>query len=88
MVCLAVARATPKRKRDKMFTIRRFALALITLPIALVVYAVGYVGLGLVANSYFSYGLLIQNFWAVGFGWLVAVTLSKQVFDLIEKLSK
>lgn len=68
-----------------MFTLRRFALAVISTPIALAVYA----GIYLVLagwGQYASYGLLIQNFWAVGFGWVVAVTFSKQIFTAIEKL--
>lgn len=70
-----------------MFTLRRFALALISLPIALAVYAGIYFGLFVVSGEYGSFGLLIQNFWAVGFGWVVAVTFSKQLFDTLERLS-
>lgn len=74
-------------RKDKMFTLRRFALAVISLPIALAVYAGIYFGLFLVSGGFASYGLMIQNFWAVGFGWVVAVTFSKQIFDLVERLS-
>jgi len=74
------------KRKEKMFTLRRFALAVISLPIALAVYAGIYFGLFLVSGGFASYGLLIQNFWAVGFGWVVAVTFSKQILDLVGKL--
>jgi len=69
-----------------MFTLRRFALAIISLPIALAIYAVVYFGMALAVSEFASLGMLINNFWAVGFGWVVAVTFSKQILDLIEKL--
>lgn len=66
------------------YTLRRLGLAVITLPIALAGYSAIYfvlAGLG----QYASIGLLISNLWAVGFGWIVAVTFSKQIFDLVER---
>lgn len=69
-----------------MYTLRRFALAVITLPIAIAIYAVAYMTLGLLVNDYMSLGLLVQNFWAVGFGWVVAVTFAKQILDAVERL--
>ena len=71
-----------------MFTLRRFALALISLPIALVAYGAVYFGLALVANSYASLGLFVSNLYAVGFGWIVAVTFAKQLLDLVNKLGE
>ena len=71
-----------------MFTLRRFGLALISLPIALAGYAGIYFAMFALSNDFASYGLLIQNFWAVGFGWVVAVTFSKQIFDLVGKLGE
>jgi hypothetical protein len=71
-----------------MFTLRRFAGAVITMPIVFGIYAVIYFGLGLVANSYMSIGLFTQNLYAVGFGWVIAVTFAKQFFNLIEKLGE
>lgn len=71
-----------------MFTLRRFVGAVVTMPIVFGLYAVIYFGLGLVANSYASIGLFTQNLYAVGFGWVVAVTFAKQFFNLIEKLGE
>lgn len=71
-----------------MFTLRRFALALISLPIALAGYASIYFVMFAVSNEFASIGLLLNNFWAVGFGWIVAVTFSKQIFDLVGKLGE
>lgn len=69
-----------------MFTLRRFIFAVITLPFVAVVYGFAYFGLALVANSYASLGLFLGNLWALGFAWVVAVTFSKQLFNLIEKI--
>jgi hypothetical protein len=69
------------------YTIRRFALAVITLPIALVAYAVVYFGLALFAD-YASIGLFVNNLFAVGFGWIVSVTFLKQILDFIEKIGE
>jgi hypothetical protein len=70
------------------YTIRRFGLAVLTMPLALVAYGAVYFGLALLANSYASIGLFISNLYAVGFGWLIAVTFSKQIFDLIGKIGE
>ncbi len=70
------------------FTIRRFGLAVVTMPLALVAYGAIYFGLALVANSYASLGLYLQNLYAVGFGWLFAVTFSKQIFDFVGRLGE
>lgn len=71
-----------------MFTLRRLGLAVITLPIALAGYAGIYFAMFALSNGYASFGLLLNNFWAVGFGWVVAVTFSKQIFDLVGKLGE
>lgn len=68
-----------------MFTIRRFALAILSLPIALAIYAGIYFLLFFVGGGFANYELLVSNFWAVGFGWIVAVTFSKQIIDLVER---
>lgn len=70
-----------------MFTLRRFALAVITTPIALAVYGLVYFGMALFA-SYASVGLFVNNLYAVGFGWIVAVTFSKQLLDFINKIGE
>ena len=70
------------------YTIRRFGLAVVTMPLVLVAYGAVYFGLALLANSYASLGLYLQNLYAVGFGWLFAVTFSKQIFDLIGTLGE
>ena len=67
------------------YTIRRFGLSLITTPIAVVGYGLVYFGLALLANSYASVGLFLSNSVAVAFGWIVAVTFSRQIFDFIER---
>ena len=67
------------------YTIRRFVLAVMTTPIAVVGYGLIYFGLALVANSHASLGLFLSNAVAVGFGWVIAVTFSKQIFDFIER---
>ena len=67
------------------YTIRRFVLGVMTTPIAVVGYGLIYFGLALVANSHASLGLFLSNAVAVGFGWVIAVTFSKQIFDFIER---
>lgn len=69
-----------------MFTARRFALAIITMPFVGVLYGAGYFGLALVANSYASVGLYLSNLVALGFAWVVAVTFSKQILDFVNKI--
>lgn len=71
-----------------MFTVRRFGLAMLTLPAMAVIYGVVYFGLALLANSYASLGLYISNVFALGFGWIVAVTFSKQILDFINKIGE
>lgn len=68
------------------YTFRRFGLALITVPIAAVAYGFIYFGLALVADTYASIGLFQSNLLGVAFGWVVAVTFSKQVFDFVGKV--
>jgi len=51
-----------------------------------VAYGAVYFGLALVANSYASLGLYLGNLVSLGFAWVVAVTFSKQIFNLIEKI--
>lgn len=67
------------------YTIRRFVLAVMTTPIVIVGYGLIYFGLALVANSHASLGLFLSNAVAVAFGWVIAVTFSKQIFDFIER---
>lgn len=68
------------------FTLRRFGLGLITLPIVAVAYGATYFGLALVANSYASAELYLSNLVAIGFGWVVAVTFSKQIMNAVDKI--
>jgi hypothetical protein len=70
------------------FTLRRFALAVVTTPIILVMYGGLYFGLALLANSYASIGLFLNNLTAVAFGWVIAVTFSKQIFDFVGRLGE
>lgn len=76
----------PIERRGKMFTFRRFGLAVVTLPLVGIVYGAGYFGLALVANSYASSELYLSNLVALGFGWVVAVTFSKQILNTIDKI--
>ncbi len=71
-----------------MFTARRFALAIITLPFVGVVYGAIFFGLALVANTYASLGLYLSNITALAFGWIIAVTFSKQILDFINKIGE
>ena len=71
-----------------MYIVRRFGLALITMPAVFVVYGLVYFGLALLANSYASIELFTSNLTALGFGWLVAVTFSKQVLDFADKIGE
>jgi hypothetical protein len=71
-----------------MFTARRFALAIITLPFVGVVYGAIYFGLALVANTYASLGLYLSNITALAFGWVVAVTFSKQILDFVNRIGE
>lgn len=71
-----------------MFTLRRFGLAVLTLPIAGLAYGAVYFGLALVANSYASLGLYLSNLGALTFAWLVAVTFSKQILDFVNKIGE
>lgn len=70
------------------YTIRRFGLAVVTMPLAVVAYGAVYFGLALLANSYASVGLFLSNAVAVGFGWAVAVTFSKQILDFVAKIGE
>lgn len=70
------------------YTLRRFALAVATLPIAFVGYGVFYFGLALIADSFASVGLFLSNLTALGFGWVVAITFSKQYLDFINRLGQ
>jgi hypothetical protein len=67
------------------YTLRRLVLSVVTTPIVLVMYGGLYFGLALLANSYASIGLFLSNLIAVAFGWIVAVTFSRQIFDFIER---
>lgn len=69
------------------YTIRRFGLAVVTLPIALVAYAVVYFGMAMFAE-YASVGLFVNNLYAVGFGWIVSVTFLKQILDFINRIGE
>lgn len=71
-----------------MFTLRRFALAIITMPFMGVLYGALYFGLALVANSYASLGIYLSNLGALGFGWLIAVTFSRQILDFVNKIGE
>ena len=71
-----------------MFTLRRFALAVITMPFVGVLYGALYFGLSLVANSYASLGLYLSNLTALAFGWIIAVTFSKQILDFINRFGE
>lgn len=70
------------------YTIRRFALSVLTLPVAMVAYGAVYFGLALLANSYASIGLFLNNLTAIAFGWIVAITFSKQILDLVSKIGE
>lgn len=70
------------------YTIRRFGLAVVTMPLVVVAYGAIYFGLALLANSYASIGLFLSNAVAVGFGWAVAVTFSKQILDFVAKIGE
>lgn len=70
------------------YTIRRFGLAVITLPIAMVAYGVLYFGLALLADTYASVGLYLNNLTALGFGWIVAITFAKQFLDFVNKIGE
>jgi hypothetical protein len=80
------AKRLSKKGRLKMFTFRRFGLALITMPILAVAYGAIYFGLALVANSYASAELYLSNLVALGFGWVVVVTFSKQILNAVDKI--
>jgi hypothetical protein len=74
--------------REQMkYTIRRFGLAVVTLPLASLAYGAVYFGLALLANSYASVGLFLSNLVALGFGWIVAITFAKQIMNLIERIA-
>lgn len=70
------------------YTIRRFGLAVVTLPIAMVAYGFIYFGLALLADTYASVGLYLSNLTAVAFGWVVGVTFIKQILDFINKIGE
>lgn len=70
------------------YTLRRLVLSVVTTPIVLVMYGGLYFGLALLANSYASIGLFLSNLTAVAFGWVIAVTFSKQIFDFVGKIGE
>lgn len=84
---MLVTQAVRKGKKVK-YTIRRLALAVATLPVGMVAYGIVYFGLALMANSYASIGLFLNNLVALGFGWVVAVTFSKQFLDFINRVGE
>lgn len=70
------------------YTIRRLGLGVLTAPVAVVAYGFVYFGLALLANSYASLGLFLSNAVAIGFGWVFAVTFSKQILDFVAKVGE
>jgi hypothetical protein len=53
-----------------------------------VLYGVLYFGLGLIADTYASVGLYLENLEALAFAWLIAVTFSKQILDFVNKIGE
>jgi hypothetical protein len=70
------------------FIIRRAIFAIITLPVALLAYAVIYFGIGLLtATNTASVSAFLENSWSVGFTWLLFVTFAKQIWDFAKRVS-
>ncbi len=63
-------------------------MAVVTLPFVGLAYGAVYFGLALVANTYASLGLYLSNITALAFGWIIAVTFSKQILDFINKIGE
>lgn len=70
------------------FVIRRLVASILTLPIVLVVYGFIYFGLALVANSYASMELFIQNFYSIGLAWVLVSVLAPNLFRAINKFAE
>jgi hypothetical protein len=70
------------------YTIRRLAVSLATLPVAFAGYGVIYFGLALVANSFASVENYVGNLTAIGFAWVITITFSKQILDTINRIGE
>lgn len=70
------------------YTIRRFAVSLATLPVAFAGYGIIYFGLALVANSFASVESYVGNLTAIGIAWVVVLTFAKQIWDFTNRIGE
>jgi len=71
--------------------LRRFAVAVVTLPIVFTAYAALYFGIGLLTmaddiTAYVPVGPLFYNLPAIGFGYVVTIVALPQLNRLIKKI--
>jgi hypothetical protein len=73
------------------FYVRRFIVAVVTLPIVFTVYAALYFGLGSLAlnevDTFVPLGPYLYNLPAIGFGYVVTVVLLPQIYNLVNRLT-
>jgi hypothetical protein len=73
------------------FYLRRFIVAVVTLPIVFTVYAALYFGIGLLtladANDFVPIGPYLYNLPAIGFGYVVTIVLLPQIYNLVDRLT-
>jgi hypothetical protein len=73
------------------FYVRRFIVAVVTLPIVFTVYAALYFGLGSLAlnevDTFVPLGPFLHNLPAIGFGYVVTVVLLPQIYNLVNRLT-
>jgi hypothetical protein len=74
------------------FYVRRFIVAVVTLPIVFTVYAALYFGIGLLTmaddiTAYVPIGPYLYNLPAIGFGYVVTIMLLPQIYNLVDRLT-
>lgn len=70
------------------YTIRRLAVSLATLPVVFAGYGVIYFGLALMANSFASVENYVGNLTAIGIAWVITITFSKQILDRLNRIGE
>jgi hypothetical protein len=73
------------------FYVRRFIVAVVTLPVAFTAYAALYFGLGSLAlnqvDTFVPIGPFLHNLPAIGFGYVVTIVLLPQIYNLVDRLT-
>ena len=69
------------------YIIRRALSAVVTIPVVLAVYAVIYIGAGVLASTNtMSSVSFADNAWAISIAWVLVVAFSKQIIDWVKQV--